>query len=119
MTRRLVLLATVTLASVLTAWWIVGALVGLSIGRWLAPLPLVVDESIAAVVNVAALAVYVARRAAWVLVVSQIANVIFSVVAAVLFSPTWLLFATAPALVALALALLLRGMDSNKTGATT
>lgn len=116
MTRRLVLLATVTLATALTAWWIVGALVGWSIGRWLAPLPFVVNESTAAVFNLAALAVFMARRAAWVLVVAQIANVLFSVVAAVVFNPIWLLFA-APVLLTLVLALVLRRMDSNKTGA--
>jgi hypothetical protein len=107
-----------TLAIASTAWWIVGAWVGWSVGPSIAPRLLVIVETIAACVNVVALAVFSGRRALSVVVVAQVANILCSVVAAVIFNPLWLVFGTAPAVVTLALALSVRRMGPTKTGAT-
>jgi hypothetical protein len=108
-------MATVAIAS--TGWWIFGAWVGWSVGPSISPRALVIDETVAASVNVVALSVFVLRRATLAVVLAQVANILFSVVAAVVFDPLWLLFGLAPAVVTLALALLLRRMDF-KSGAT-
>jgi hypothetical protein len=117
-TRRLLFVAMMTLAIASTGLWIFGAGVGWSVGPWISPRPLVIDETVAACVNVAALAVLVVWRSTLIVILAQVANILFSVIAAVIFDPLWLLFGTAPAVVTLALAVLVRRMGPTDTGAT-
>ncbi len=114
MPRRLLLVVVVVLATASTAWWTFGAWVGWSVGPWLAPRPFVIDETLAAATNIVALGFFAIRRSIGALIAAQAANILFSIAAALLFDPWWLVIGISPAIATMALALLV-GRSTNAT----
>jgi hypothetical protein len=112
--RRWLLAGTIILAVAQTCFWLIGMWIALHLVGWLVSVPLTLGLSIGAGLNVLALVVFLTRRRAWgtpAFVAVQVGNVLFSLAASVLVSPTWLLLGVAPAVATLMLHLLQRRAD--------
>lgn len=115
--RRWLLIGTLVLAAAQCGFWILGAVVGRSVGPWITPPLLAVSLSIGAVINVLALLAFLVRRWAWgrpAFAVVQAGNVLFSLAASVAVSPAWLLLGALPALLTLTLFFLYRRASASK-----
>ena len=106
MSGRWLKVAIIVLAVAQCFFWVAGAWIGQSVGPWITPAPLANALIVGAVLNVAALALYLSRQSPlgeWVLAAVQGVNLAFSLVASVLVSAAWLPLSMAPALATLVL----------------
>ena len=112
MRRRLLTMVTITFATVLAVWLVIGAWIARSACCSISPDWLATILFVIAGLNVAALAALViwrSRRALIALAGVEVGNIIFSLAASGAVSPAWLLFGAIPAgVTALLLLLLLR-----------
>jgi hypothetical protein len=111
---------TVSLATALTAWLLIGLWIAWSACCWLSPEWLVIGLAAMALLNGIALLVLLFWRSPWAIAALtgvQAGNVAFSIAAAVAVSLAWLPLFTAPALVALILGVLVGRPEANRSGA--
>jgi hypothetical protein len=113
--RRWLFVGIIVLAIAQCFDWISGAAIAWSASGWLVDPRFALGLWVGAGINLLGLVAFLFRRLRWgtpALAAVQLGNIIFSLAAAVLVSPVWLLFGTAPAAITLVLILVLQKKEA-------